>query len=394
MSQFFLARLRVFFSSMTVLLALSGLAMVGCGRFSPVSKKQYVYVSVKEMFLRDRLAAVSERVARVTNGERLEVVSNDRRFYRVKTPDGKLGWIDDRAVIDQKTYDQFAALEKEHAHDPVVATGVLNYESNMHLAPGRDEVHFYMLPYNTKVELLVRASVPKLLPAQAVPVPLHVPVKKKAERPKKVKKRDPNAPPYVPQGPPMEDWWLVRGPQGQMGWVLSRMMDINIPQELDGLVGDQRYVAAYQIRTVDDPGSKFPNGQVPEFLALTNAWKDGLPYDFDQVHVFTWDVKRHRYELAFRDRGIEGYLPVTIGSGVFNGKTEPTFSFKQATDNQDMVIDPVTGTARAAHTIMVTYRLEGDLVHQVGGQSPARPKVGAEEAARGAHRRATRRARR
>jgi hypothetical protein len=348
---------------MTVLLALSGLAVVGCGRFSPRPPKQYLYVSVKEMYLRDRLAAVSERVEKVANGERLEIVSQDRHFFRVKTPDGKLGWIDDRAVIDQKTYDQFAALAKQNATDPVVATGILNYESNMHLAPGRKEVHFYLLPTNATVELLRRASVPKQIPAEAVPVPLGT---KKSERAKKVEKRDVNAPPYVPPGPPMADWWLVRGPQGQIGWVLSRMMDVNIPKELAGLVGTQRYIAAYRLATVNDPDSKFPDGQVPEFVALTNAWKDGLPYDFDQVHVFTWDTKRHRYELAFRDRGVEGYLPVTMGSGVFDGKTEPTFSFRQATDNQDMVIDPVTGAARAAHTITVTYRLEGALVKRVG----------------------------
>ncbi|HTV06110.1 MAG TPA: SH3 domain-containing protein [Acidobacteriaceae bacterium] len=377
MFHLFRARFRGALSLLATLPALSCLVIVGCGRFSPGPAKQYVYVSVKEMFPHDRLAAVSERVEKVVNGERLLVVDQDRHFYKVRMPDGKVGWVDDREVIDQKTYDQFMALRNGNAHDPVVATAVLNYETNVHLAPGRDEVHFYMLPYNTKLELLRRASVPKPLPPQAVPVPLPV-VRKTPPAPKKKIKRDPNAPPYVPSGPPMEDWWLVRGPKGQTGWVLSRMMDVVIPQELAGLAGDQRYVAAYQIRTVNDPGSRFPNGQAPEFVAVTNAWKDGLPYDFDQLHVFTWDVRRHRYELAFRDRGIEGYLPVTIGSGVFNGKTEPTFSFKEATDNQDMVIDPVTGAAHSAHTIMVTYRLEGVLVRRIG---PPETKAKVERAA-------------
>ena len=364
MVQSFLARIRGTFSSLLILLALSGLAAVGCGRFSPKPPKQYVYVSVKEMFLRDHLAAVSERVAQVVNGERLLVVKQNRHFYKVKTKDGKLGWIDDREVIDQKTYDQFMALQKEHAQDPVVVQGILNYESNMHLAPGRQEVHFYIFPRNTKVELLERASRPKPIPPQAVPAPILV--KKKPVPRKEVHKRDPNAPPYVPQGPPMEDWWLVRGPDGQTGWVLARMMDVVIPQELAGLAGSEKYIGAYQIRTVNDLESKFPNGQAPEFVVATNAWKDGLPYDFDQVHVFTWDVRRHRYELAFRDRGIEGYLPLTISSGVFKGKTEPTFSFKEATDTQGMGIDPATGVAHAAHTVTVTYRLEGDLVYRVG----------------------------
>lgn len=163
----------------------------------------------------------------------------------------------------------------------------------------------------------------------------------------------------------MEDWWLVRGPQGQTGWVLSRMMDIDIPQEIAGLAENQRYVAAYKLRTVDDPESKFLDGKAPEYVAVTNAWKDGLPYDFDQVRVFTWNTRKHRYEGAMRERGIEGYLPLTIGSMAVNGQTEPTFSFKMASSRGEVTVDPATGAAKSAQTQTVTYRLEGDLVKKV-----------------------------
>lgn len=359
-------RLRSSFAFLLLPLLLSG-----CGRFAPHPHKQYVYVSAQETFLRDRLAAVTNRVADVKNGDRLQVIGEDRRFYRVKTDTGAVGWIDDLVVIDQPTYDQFAKLAADHANDPVVAIGILRDESNLHLEPGRKSVHFHVLPENAKVELLRRASVAKPLPPQAVPI---VPPAEKKTRPAKKITKDVNAPPYIPPGPPMEDWWLVRGPQGQTGWVLSRMLDIQIPQEIDGLAGTQRYVAAYKLGTMEDPDSKYPGGEVPEYIAVTNAWNSGLPYDFDQVHVFTWDLKRHRYELAFRERGVEGYLPVTIGSGVFDGKTEPTFSFKRAADNDAVSIDPATGAARAAGTVTETFRLEGDLVRQVG---PAAPKAAA-----------------
>ena len=353
---------------------LSGPIFVGCGRFSPHPQNEYVYVSARKAFLRERLAAVTNRVADLKNGERLLVVAQERRFYKVKTAAGAVGWIDDLQVITQSDYDKFAGLAKEHADDPVVVTGILRDESNLHIAPGRKSEHFYVLPENTHVQLLRRASMEKPMPPQAaVPVPVPVAGKKAEKKPLKQAKRDINAPPYVPPGPPMEDWWLVRGPQGQTGWVLSRMMDINIPQEIAGLAGTQKYVAAYRLATVDDPESKFPGGQAPDYVAVTNAWRQGLPYDFDQVHVFTWVTTHHRYELAFRQRGVEGYLPVTIGSGVFNGKTEPTFSFRQAVNNEAVEIDPSTGTARAANTETVTYRLEGNLVYRVGG--PEVPKA-------------------
>jgi SH3-like domain-containing protein len=381
----FLRRLRLLFAFLLLPLAFSG-----CGRFTPKPHHEYVYVSAQQTFLRDRLAAVTNRVADVQNGERLEVIGQDRHFYQVKTDKGAVGWIDDLVVINQATYDKFAALAAEHAHDPVVVTGVLRDESNLHIAPGRKEEHFYVLPENARLQLLMRASIEKPMPAQAVPVPLPMPKKKEAVEAKK-EKRDPNAPPFVPEGPPMQDWWLVRDAQGHTGWVLSRMMDIDIPQEIAGLAENQRYVGAYRLRMVDDPDSKFPDGEAPEYVAVTNAWKDGLPYDFDQVRVFTWNTKHHRYEGAFRERGIEGYLPLTIGSGVFDGQTEPTFSFKVATNNDGIAIDPVTGAERAAQTTTETYRLEGDLVKKVGPPGATAPKAAVPAAAEKKHPRGIRR---
>ncbi len=168
---FFSRRLRWTFAPFLLL----SLIFPGCGGFIPQPHKEYIYVSAKGAFLRDRLAAVTNRVADVDNGERLEVLDHDRRFYKVKTDKGSIGWIDDHLVIDQKTYDQFAALAKDHAHDPVIVTGVLRDESNLHVAPGRKEEHFYLLPENAKLHLLKRASVEKPMPAEAVPVPLAQP---------------------------------------------------------------------------------------------------------------------------------------------------------------------------------------------------------------------------
>ena len=45
---------------------------------------------------------------------------------------------------------------------------------------------------------------------------------------------------------------------------------------------------------------------------------DGLPYDFDQVRVFTWNTRKHRYETAYREHGLDGILPVTITKEEFD----------------------------------------------------------------------------
>jgi hypothetical protein len=46
--------------------------------------------------------------------------------------------------------------------------------------------------------------------------------------------------------------------------------------------------------------------------------KDGMPFDYNQVRVFTWNVRKHRYETAYREHGLNGTLPVTVSQENFD----------------------------------------------------------------------------
>ncbi len=157
------------------------------------------------------------------------------------------------------------------------------------------------------------------------------------------------------------------------------------PTRLRGYSEGQKIVGAYVLTKVYDPESSLPDKLVPEYISVTNAYKDGLPYDFDQVRIFTWNVKKHRYETAYRQRNIEGYLPVKVSVNKnVQGQPVPAFSIKVATSDA-VTVDPLTGAARPAQTETLSYQLEGGMVKRVtpaGG--PLHAGSGEAEASRGA----------
>src|SRR6202046_2725886 len=106
---------------LAALAALSGCVAVGLGGCSRVRSKpaaEYVYVTAKQTFLRDRVAAVSNRTATVDNGDRLQVLEHGRRYGRVETEKGEQGWIDEKVVATQDIFDQFETLKQQHEGDP------------------------------------------------------------------------------------------------------------------------------------------------------------------------------------------------------------------------------------------------------------------------------------
>ena len=103
----------------------------------------------------------------------------------------------------------------------------------------------------------------------------------------------------------MEDWYLVRTSSGHVGWVLLRMIDLDVPVDVAQYAEGQRIIAYFVLNTVEEEGK-----QIPQYLMLLNEPKDGLPWDYNQIRVFTRNRAKHRYETAYRERDLEGYLPV------------------------------------------------------------------------------------
>jgi SH3-like domain-containing protein len=297
--------------SAAIALCLAGTMFVAACNRGRGRVLEIAYVSGVQANLRDHVAAVYEKTGVVKNGDRVEVLDHDRRFVKVRTATGAMGWIEQRYLVGQDVFDQIQKLTADNQNDPVQAQGTTRNDTNLHVEPGRDTEHLYQITSGEKLSLLKRGTAEK--PGAVAPPP------RSASRANNDKKEP---------VPVVEDWWLVRDSHNRVGWVLARMVDLDVPLEVAQYAEGQRIVAFFVLNQVQDGDKK-----VAQYLTVLTEPKDGLPFDFNQIRVFTWNVKRHRYETAYRER-MAAVLPVTVAEEDFDKEGKlPAFTIRVEDDN-------------------------------------------------------------
>lgn len=280
-----------------VLLAASATFLAGCNRGGH-RVLEVDYVSAPQVILRDQLSQVYNKVGTAKNGDRVDVLDREKRFSKIRTASGQEGWVEQRYLVTHQVFDGFQKMQQQEKDSPVDGIATTRNDTNLHIEPGRDTEHLYQLAQGAKVSVLKRATVEKNLPGAQVAIP---------EGARQLK--------------PMEDWWLVRDQQGHVGWVLDRMIDLDVPLEVAQYAEGQRIVGCFVLNEVSDADKK-----VPQYLMVLTEAKDGQPFDFNQARVFTWNTHRHRYETAYRERNLNGVLPVSVSHEDFGKEGDlPTF---------------------------------------------------------------------
>jgi SH3-like domain-containing protein len=319
--------------------------MTGCSHRHRVL--EHAYVSAQQAVLRDQVAAVYNRVGTVKNGERVDVLEHEKRFARVRTATGLEGWIEQRYLVDQKTFDGLEQLTQDNRNDPGQAPGVLRNDTNLHITPGRETEHLYQLASGAKVSILKRATAEKQIGGMPAAKPVAISTT--------------NDKPAKSAEPMLEDWYLVRDDQGRVGWVLARMVDVDVPLEIAQYAEGQRFVAFFVLDQVPDTQNGVQKS-IPQYLCVLTEPHDGQPFDFNQIRVFTWNARRHRYETAYREHGLNGVLPVTIATENFDKEgTLPVFILR---------VKDESGTVRERK-----YKLNTPIVKRVlaPGEEPPKP---------------------
>ncbi|MGH9632494.1 MAG: hypothetical protein ACRD7E_29665, partial [Bryobacteraceae bacterium] len=137
-------------------------------------------------------------------------------------------------------------------------------------------------------------------------LPPEEPQSKPAEEPKK------------PEKPVrMDQWALVRMPDGKTGWALAHMLVMAIPDEVAQYSEGKRITSYFDLGGVMDTEL----GEVKHNWLWTTIGSGSHPYQFDSFRIFIWNKRRHRYETSYIERNVKGYYPVEAVSGGV-----PTFS--------------------------------------------------------------------
>lgn len=308
-----------------------------CG--SDLSHKRPVlavaYVGPITTTIRQEISLKSPVVATLKHGEKVGILEQRRRFVLVRAPGGKEGWTDVRQLITPDQMAELNSLLRRASDLPSQGVASTFEPVNMHAEPSRASPSFYQLREGARVEVIGHKLSPRLQttagpPPRLIP-PRPKPIRHSKEDARKLRLRPP--PPPAPTVPanlmelsktddappptvdasgkrlPMDDWVQVRTSDGRVGWVLSRMLNMAIPDEVAQYAEGHRITSYFNMGVVHDGDLVKPN-----WLWTTQSKADA-PYDFDSFRYFIWNPRHHRYETAYIQRNVVGYYPIEAEAG-------------------------------------------------------------------------------
>ncbi len=236
------------------------------------------YVLPESATVSDSPAEIRLSIATLRHGERVEVLDRTRNWARVRIPDGRSGWIELANILDGKAYEEGQALLRELMNEQPQASGHTSGSANLRVQPAREAAQLAQLSASQNVEIFRRQLV----------------------------ERSPQPGASSPSEPIRDAWYLVRA-DSKVGWVLGRLVSLDVPAAIENYAQSANLVAWLVLNTVDD------NGRAePQYLA---ADREGTPdADFTHIRVFTWWSKRQEYVTAYVESNVNGYFPIRVKS--------------------------------------------------------------------------------
>jgi SH3-like domain-containing protein len=239
-------------------------------------------VVAKNASLRLKNSSTSRTIKLLDTGDRVDVLERQDNWYRVRYGSDVEGWMEESTVVTNQTRGRIKKIVAESQNLEPQNTAVTKQDANLRLEPGRNTSIIRRLDSGTRVEVLDRVTKPR------------------------------------PGSDTFYDMWLkVRPTPTEVGWVLAGAVDFDIPTEVAQYSEDYIYAAVKTINRVQDPLA----GEITWYVIGERKPSTEPNIDFQGVRVFTWNLKKHRYETAFRTKGMRAVYPLEVGQDGVN----PTF---------------------------------------------------------------------
>ncbi len=275
---------------MKVVVALLALLLLVSCSPQPEPILDQATVIAKNASVRLKNSSTSRTLRTLDTGDRVNVLERQDNWYRIRYGDEVEGWMEESTVVTNATKKRIQELVVASQNQSPQNTAVLHDDANLRIEPGRSSPIIRKLDRGTMVEVLDRTTTPR------------------------------------PNSETASDAWIkVRSSPTQVGWVLGGLVVFDIPADIAQYSEGYTYAAVKTINRVQDSFAGPINWYV------VGERKPGLdPHvDFSGIRVFTWNLKKHRYETAFRTKDLRGVYPLEIGQEGVN----PTFRIYEMGEN-------------------------------------------------------------
>ena len=269
-----------------ILVLTSSIVLSGCGPKKEPAKEQATVVA-KHASVRMKNSATSRTLTTLEPDTKIDVLERQGNWYRIRTGDTQ-GWMEETTLLTDAMASQLQAMVNDAKKQEAQNTALLRDDANLRLEPGRNTKIMRRLAAESKVEILERKTLPR-----------------------------PNASPDV--------WIKVRVSPTEVGWLLGGVLDYEAPAGIGGFMEGSNYSAIKPLNTVED------SEVGPIIWYVVGERRPGAPPEvaFDGIRVFTWNLKKHRYETAYRIKGLRGAYPLVVGKDGAN----PMFQFSEMAED-------------------------------------------------------------
>ena len=315
------------------------------------------FVGPTTLTLRQELSSKAAVSATVHHGEQLEILEFKRRFIKVRTAGGIAGWTDVHQLLTPEQMTDLRHIAERAAAYPSQGVGTTFEALNVHTEPSRASPSFLQIPEGGKIDVIGHKVTPRTQAATPMTTPAPRPRPQRKRKEKASSKIPPPPMPPAPKPPRdwlemsrtpktlpdpreesakanagpqqpvrLDDWTLIRTKDGRVGWILSRMINMAIPDDVAQYAEGHRITSYFSLGDVQD------EDQLKHNWLWTTIGKGPQNYEFDSFRFFIWSKRHHRYETAYILRNVTGHYPVIVHAGA-----TPTFTLILEDDDGKLV---------------------------------------------------------